>query len=205
MTELVRLNQEAFAIREALRGKLKSADKLRANRSVTKAREDAVSLRLAAEIVLGEKVKPPPVKRQRRKKQMLRDKIVNVLKQLPDGATAGQIAEILGQKQASPVLRSLASIDEVYVDRYVTDKLAKKYVKVWVYTDGEVPEDCEVPESNREIVLKAITRLGRASLPRIAAEVGMAVEQARHYVDIHMAAGVVEKHKIWGQHIYFLK
>ena len=69
--------------------------------------------------------------------------IRELLKKTPDGLTVNEICSFTGIRDSN-VLRSLKSMPDVYIDRWLVAKQQKREEAVWCAV--EVPEDCPRPE-----------------------------------------------------------
>jgi hypothetical protein len=69
--------------------------------------------------------------------------IRELLKKHPDGLTVNEICSFTGIRDSN-ILRSLKSMPDVYIDRWLVAKQQKREQAVWVAV--KVPENCPRPE-----------------------------------------------------------
>jgi hypothetical protein len=103
---------------------------------------------------VGESIttKPAPKKRNRTRKQLaplLRD----ILRQHPDGLTASQIIEILGDNTPSSTIHtSLHNMPDAYIDRWNLQNPRGRYSAIWCVVD--VPQNCPRPIKEKKVAEK---------------------------------------------------
>lgn len=73
--------------------------------------------------------------------------IRELLKKHPDGLTVNEIVE-LTKIRDSNILRSLKSMPDVYIDRWIVAKQQRREQAVWMAV--EVPEHCPRPERKKD-------------------------------------------------------
>ena len=73
--------------------------------------------------------------------------IRELLKKHPDGLTVNKIVE-LTKIRDSNILRSLKSMPDVYIDRWIVAKQQRREQAVWMAV--EVPEHCPRPERKKD-------------------------------------------------------
>lgn len=73
--------------------------------------------------------------------------IRELLKKHPDGLTVNELVEFT-KIRGSNILRSLKSMPDVYIDRWIVAKQQRREQAVWMVI--EVPENCPRPERKKD-------------------------------------------------------